>query len=237
LRHLLSSLTFCLIAGTAHGAPIGIAQLGGYVHVNGSLQVQLDGSSSGFFSTLDANNFGTFGWSFTNVSSSALQNVLFLAFLDADIDRDVNTFFNEYGQFLGLALPPGAPLGAIAASSWEIDEPGFLFGNIVSHLLAGALDNSNGVPSSSPDDPSFALGFFLPSLGPNQTFRVTLTISASDIGGLRQIDPDSDFQFFLNGAAAVTDGPGTNPVPEPSTLLCMLLGCVGIVARRVLQRS
>lgn len=229
MRRLLSSLGFCLLAGTLQGGPIGVAQLGGYVHANGSLQTQLDGSSGAFFSTLDGNNLGTFGWTFANTTGNSLSNVLFLVFLDADIDRDLNTFFNEYGEFVSLALPPSAILGSIAATSWEIDEPGFVFGNITTNLLAGTLDNSNGVPSSGPDDTSLALGFFVSQLNPNQTLAATMSISLSDISGLRQVDPGSDFQFYFNGAVQVADGPGGNPVPEPSSL-ALIFSALSVVA-------
>lgn len=231
LRQLL--FISLLFATTSPGATIGIAQLGGYVHANGSLHAQLDGSAGSFFTTLDADNLGTFGWTFTNTSGTALSNLYFLVFLDADIDRDLNTFFNEYGEFGSLALPPSAILGSIAASSWEIDEPGFLFGNIVTNLFAGVLENSNGVPSSAPDDASLALGFFLAQLSPGQSLTVRMSISRTDIGGLRQVDPDSDFQFYFNGAAEVTNG-GPSPIPEPSTFALMISG---VVAALVVSRS
>ena len=41
-------------------------------------------------------------------------------FLDHEIDEPINTFFNEYGM--------GGT--AVAGQSWEIDEPGALFGDI-----------------------------------------------------------------------------------------------------------
>lgn len=231
MRQLLSSICFCMLAGVAQGGPIGVAQLGGYVHANGSLQTQLDTSSGSFFSTLDADNLGSFGWTFTNTTGNALSNVLFLVFLDADIDRDLNTFFNEYGEFGNLGLPPSAVLGSIAASSWEIDEPGFLFGNITTNLFAGTLDNSNGVPSSAPDDVSLALGFSLSQLNPGQSMTVSASIFLADIGGLRQVDPDSDFRFYFNGAAQVTEA-STEAVPEPATFLLVSPVLLTFIFRR-----
>ena len=58
---LMSQASVLALAG-----PIGIAQLNGFVHDSTGLLVQLDSTSPTFFSTLDANNIGTFGWTFTN---------------------------------------------------------------------------------------------------------------------------------------------------------------------------
>lgn len=76
-------------------------------------------------------------YSFSNTTGVALDGLRFLVFLDAEIDGSTNTFFNEYGEMIGVAGP---------GVSWEIDEPGFVFGDIVDHLLAGTLDNANSLP-------------------------------------------------------------------------------------------
>lgn len=198
---------------------IQIADAKGYVHANGALLTQLDTASTGYFSTLGADNFGSFGWIFVNTTGSTLSNVNFFGFLDADIDRDVNTFFNEYGVYVSLSLPAGAPGGAIGATSWQIDEPGFVFGTILNDLAAGSLRNDNFVPSSAPDDVSLALGFPIGDLTPGQTATLTLRLSPTTIGGLQQIDPDSESGFHLNGYAAIgaLQEPLPGGVPEPGT--------------------
>jgi hypothetical protein len=57
-------------------------------------------------------------------------------FVDHEIDETANTFFNE----------TGAPAGVLPAGlSWEVDEPGFVTGDIYDNLTAGALDNGVGV--------------------------------------------------------------------------------------------
>ncbi len=217
-------------AGRLHAGPIQIASSAAYVHGNGALIVQLDSSASSYFSTLDSNNVGTFGWTFTNTTASTLSNTLFLAFLDADIDRDLNTFFNEYGEFIGLSLPPGAPGGAIGAFSWEIDEPGFVFGDIVTNLEQGALDNTNDVPSSAPDDVSLALGFSIGSLAPGQRAHLTLQISPDNIAGLHQVDPDSNVGFYFNGFAMVD--PLTTQTPEPGGWILVISGAAALFLRK-----
>jgi len=46
-------------------------------------------------------------------------------FVDHEIDEPLNTFFNENGNVGGTGA---------AGQSWEIDEPGYVFGNIFSKL-------------------------------------------------------------------------------------------------------
>lgn len=223
-----------LAAQSANAAAIQIADARAYIHANGTFVTQLNGSSTGYFSTLDASNIGTFGWTFTNTTSVVLTNVSVFGFLDADIDRDLNTFFNEYGQFLSLALPGSAPGGAIGATSWQIDEPGFVFGTILNDLAAGSLQNANFVSSATPDDTSLALGFFVGNVAPGQTVRLTLVLSMTSIGGLQQVDPDSLLSFHLNGfATSESSEPPLGEVPEPSAwLLCTTAGIGALLLAR-----
>ncbi len=234
-RGALAAIFAMAFSGLAHAGPIQFAELTGFVHASGGLITQLNSSSSGYSSSLDSNNLGTFGWTFTNGTGSTLNAVQFLLFLDADIDRDLNTFFNEYGTFISLGLPPGSPGGAIAASTWEIDEPGFVFGNIYNNLLAGTLDNTNGVPSSAPDDVSLALGFSIGTLAPGSSFTITMRTSLTNIGGLSQTDPGSGNQFFLNGYAETAGAP-TETVPEPTTAGLIAIGILALAVTRARSR-
>lgn len=218
-----------LFVGLAHAEAIQFETLAAYVHAEGSLATQLGPASAGYFSAFDVNNLGSFGWSYTNTTGTSLLNVRLLGFVDADLDRDTNTFFNEYGIFHSLALPPAAPAGAIAGSSWQIDEPGFLFGTILTDLQTGILKNTNSVPSSSPDDVSLALGFDIGTLENGQTVVLNFRIATADIGGLQQLDPESGSNFYFNGYAAVSDpvGPGSG-VPEPSSFALIATGLIAV---------
>lgn len=158
---------------------------------------------AGFSQTTDANGYGSFGWQFTNTSGQSLQNVRVVFFLDADLERDSNTFFNEYGTFLSLALSPGATPGAVAATTWEIDEPGFLFGDIAQHVETGLLDNTNAVPMGAPDDVALALGFPVGTVAANSVLSLKGLIAATNIGGLSQTDSTSQSQFYFNGYVEV----------------------------------
>jgi len=226
VKTLALSAIFC--SSLMYAGPIAITEIGGFVHGNGGLIAQLDPASSGYFATLDGNNLGTFGWTFANTSGAVITDASVLVFLDADIDETTNTFFNEYGQFVSLVLPPGAPSGATAASSWEIDEPGFLFGDIYDNLLAGLLDNTNNVPSSRPEDVSLALGFALGSLGVGETATITALISLSSIGGLSHSDPATPYTFYFNGYATTSDLP--SEVPEPGSFGPVFLTLAALIA-------
>ena len=235
----MTFMALMMMTPVVSAAELGIAEISGFLHINGALNQTVDNSSLSFTSALDVSNLGSYGWTFTNSGDSVWSDVSFLAFLDADIDRTVNTFFNEIGECVNLSLPTGAPTGAIAATSWEIDEPGYLFGDIYANLYDGMLDNTNAVGRGVPDDVSMALGFYLGDLAPGETADITLFTSLSNIGGLRHEDPASGYAFYYNGYATVTgrdiDPPQPAPVPEPSTIVLMTLGLLAspVLVRRM----
>lgn len=137
-----------------------------------------------------------------SVDTAGSHNIL--AFFDHEIDEAINTFFNESGQAVG-----SAPAGL----SWEIDEPGYLFGDIYDNFLAGSLDGSNGVPAGSEDDVSMAMGWSF-SLSSGQTATILLNLGTLAPGAdfyLAQYDPDSDAGIYLSSQLSV--------VPEPATLV------------------
>ena len=178
-----------------------------------------------FTNNLGADGLGAVTWEVANNSGNDLANVWFFGFLDAEIDEPINSFFNESGVLVSVS---GAGSGDTAADSWEIDEPGFVFGNIFDNLLAASLDNSNGVPAGLEDDVSLALGFDVGNLLAGESILATFDTSLSNIGGLSHTDPDSNLTFYFNGVVEVQP----LSVPEPGTLMLLIIGMAGLMMRR-----
>jgi hypothetical protein len=128
-----------------------------------------------------------------------------LLFVDHEMSEGVNTWFNELGQ-TSIGVPP-------AGLSWEIDEPGFVFGDIVDNFLLGTLDNSIG--TSGPEDISMALGWnFLLAADETALIRFFLTEVAPTGFYLHHSDPDSGENVFLASTLTISPGPGPGIIPE-----------------------
>lgn len=139
-------------------------------------------------------------------------------FADHEIDEVTNTFYNEYGA------ASGSPA---AGQSWEIDEPGWTYGNIYDNFKAGVLDGTNGVPSSAPDDVSMAMAWAF-TLDAGQT--ATISFRYSDIaptGGffLSQFDPDSNATIYMSSGLSIQTG---GQVPEPASFALVGLALLGL---------
>jgi hypothetical protein len=177
-------------------------------------------------------NFSTAGFDFSTglgsitVTHSGAGSYSLVAFFDQEIDETINTFFNEYGT------ATGAP---VASQSWEIDEPGYVFGDIYSNFLAGALDNSNGVPQANPDDVSMAMGwnFFLENPGDVATMQFVVSTTAP-AGGfyLAQTDPDSGVDLYFSSTLNIE----TVPIPIPAAALLLGSGLMGLVGMRRIRK-
>jgi hypothetical protein len=214
---------FLLVSTAANAATIDIQQYSAFLHSQtlgpssleytqlGNVQDDMTaaGLSVSFVNSLDAENLGTVSWSITNNTGAMLQDASFFVFLDAEIVQTLNNFYNESGA---VASVTGAGAGDNLADSWEIDEPGYLFGDIYNNLLSGALDNSNGVPAGFEDDVSLALGFDLGDLVADAVVTGVFEFGRQDIGGLIHIDADSNETLFFNGTVDVTSA---TTVPEP----------------------
>lgn len=139
-------------------------------------------------------------------------------FVDHDIDAATNTKFNEYGTASGVPL---------AGQSWEIDEPGHVFGDISTHFglsspSGSALDNVAAITSAAPNDVSMALGWnFLLTSGESAAIAFSIVDTAAPTGFyLQHTDPASGASIFFSSSLAIVPGPG--PVPDNAAMLPLL---------------
>ncbi len=164
----------------------------------------------------------TLTYTFTNNTVSTLPGTWFGVFVDPQIDVALNGYQNEAGIQFGT---PGTGHSGTSADQWQIDEPGYVSGNIFTHLLQGSLDGTNSVPDTAPNDVSVAHGFSLGDLsaGATATISVMLSDSGDSLGTLALQTYDTDPQSFdaltVSGIAQVL------AVPEPSGLLLGLIAC------------
>jgi hypothetical protein len=168
-------------------------------------------------------------YEFENNTGSLVEDLVFLSFLDAEIDEPLNGFFDE------LAALSGTPA---AGQGFEADEPGYAFGDIFDHLQDGALDGSNIFPPQ--DDVSMALSFALDPLAAGALAEIQVMISEDGdfLGGFAMTqtdaDPRSTTEITYSGVASVSAGSGP-PVPEPHAALLFAVG-LGVVGRSLRRR-
>lgn len=147
-----------------------------------------------------------------------------LGFFDHEIDEQTNTFFNELGGVGGSPAP---------GEVWEIDEPGFVAGNIYTNFVAMSLENQNDI--LEPDDVSMAIGWKDFSLADGETATIGMTLSTTAPSSgfyLVHTDPESEASIYLQSSLMITGTPA--PVPEfpglvmPLAITMMLLAVIAI---------
>jgi len=148
-------------------------------------------------------------------------------FVDHEIDEADNTFFNENGAAVNTPA---------AGQSWEIDEPGYVFGDIYDNILAGSLDNTNAVPAGSENDVSMALGWDIePGPGAIVTFVLSTTAPAdgfylchSDPESLEADPPTTNppYEVYMSSSVEIV------PVPGAALMGVVGFGSIGWLGRR-----
>jgi hypothetical protein len=237
---LLSAALITFTMSAAHAAIIDIAELAlfNYSDSIGSVlehdEIGNDYSDFGdgglsveFENNLDLDNLGIFTWTITNTGTEAITGMNTSVFWDAELSQLDNSFTNESAEYVG----------ATEATSWEIDEPGYVSGDIIDNLLdTGVGDNQNALEGVE-EDVSFSLGFFLEELNIGEFFQLTFEVSEVDIGGIRHFDETSNEEYFFNGFLTYVsnvDVAAPQEVPEPATFVLFLFGLIALFrARRI----
>ena len=220
MKKLILALAFVACGLFSATSQAGV-QLADYrLNVDGVTSYTAAGVNLAGFST--TTGLGTITATFTSPGAH-----YFGLFVDHEIDETINGFINEIGSVTG------APA---SGQSWEIDEPGFVLGNIFANFGASSLDNTNN--STLPDDVSMALAWNFTLLADEQATITMLVSQTAPLSGfyLTHTDPNSNSSiYFSSGLSIVPTGGGV--VPEPSSWL-IILGLVGVsmkIRRRVVK--
>ncbi|MGD9159529.1 MAG: PEP-CTERM sorting domain-containing protein [Desulfobacteraceae bacterium] len=145
------------------------------------------------------------------------------AFFDHEFTESDDSFWNEFGSVTGDPAD---------GQSWEIDEPGWWFGDIFDNVVDGTLDNYNNVPSGLEEDVSLALGWDF-NLAEDETAIIDFIVSdivPDTAFYLSHTDYDTNETLYF---ASTLDIRGTaTPVPEPGTMALLATGFFGLFGFR-----
>lgn len=202
-KALLAATAAALFSTTAGAATVSLFDIG--FNVNG---VQP------FPSGVDTTNLDSNGLGSVSVRVNTAGANLVIAYFDFDLGA---ANFDDTGVVSGA---PGA------GQSFEIDEPGFVFGDIYANFQGGALDNSNALDGIQ-EDTAMALGLDLVLAGNERALVTFFTgLDRPEVPFfLAQIDEDGTAVYFWTSALI-------EAAPEPGSLPLFGLGLAGLAAVR-----
>ena len=214
---ITNTLTLMCLLASSSSVAANISLADWAFNVDGTIYENFSGDAMPTSGSLDASGLGTLTLEITGTGSHSV-----VAFFDFDIDNATNSYFNEYASTTNLSL-------LATGQSWEVDEPGYVFGDIYDNMLAGVLDNANSVELANPDDVSFALGWDF-TLNVDEVASISFSLQGSmPTTGfyLTQTDPDSNNgvgESLYFSSVLEVKSVAAKPIPAPSTLLLFGLG-------------
>ena len=217
----LVAIAFCFSVSTTANAAIALFDYG--FNLDGTLTYPFPPDNDTIPAAIDISGFDDItGLGTIDVTITGAGTHSFDAFFDHEIDEPDNTFFNETGFATGTVA---------AGQSWEIDEPGYVDGDIFENFQAGALDNQIGVSiygdTIFPDDVSMAMGWDF-TLANGETALIMLmlgTIQPTSGFFLEHNDPDSDKSIYLSSTLGIS----LSPIPVPAAIWLFGSGLVGLI--------
>jgi hypothetical protein len=215
IKLLAITATLSLLAASANADPIELFDYS--YNIDGALTegafgdptpANVDDSAFDYFTGL-----GTIA---IDVAGAGAHSVL--AFFDHEINESINTYFNEFVTAANISE---------AGQTSEVDEPGFIFGDIYDNFVDNLLCNCNDLSDASvADDVSMAMGWDF-TLGAGEAAVVSFFLSDTNDSGsafnLTHHDLESGDKVYFWGSLDITP----TGVPEPGTLMLFSLGLVG----------
>ena len=242
LPAVLALLLLTLTPSTGAASPYVLFDQWAFLHIGGggpsASPLGLDMTDPGRTEALDADGLGEVSWTFVNDTAAIWSQVSLVLFTDGEFGAN-GAYADEYGEFLGLDLPDGVPSDALAPDRWEIDEPGWVFGDIFINAEDDVLDGTNAVGPGGPvDDVAFAFGWTLPDLAPGDRLALTLRLQSAGITGISHHDPDLQAAVFatafvqhLAAPDPDPDDPPTHSVPEPGGVTVLAAAAIWAARR------
>lgn len=221
-KNIIAALTFLMLFCFVQSGSASTIRLFDYAfNADGAIYKTPTPFPSGMFNFTAFDTVTGLGTITTTISGQGSH--YFSAFFDLEIDVGDNTFYNEFGSENGTPE---------TGQTWEIDEPGYVFGNIYNHFVAGTLDNTIGIPAGSVvEDVSMAMAWdFI--LDQDETATIHWIIGTTLPSGfyLSQTDPDTqpdDNIIYFSSALDVRKN-GIPAVPEPATMVLFGFGLLGL---------